>query len=134
MRWMTAGSMLKKPAKVPWAAVHAECQAEQGGARDAADAVGAVGQGDPVDQNDADNLAEGQGDDGEIVAAQAQDGEAEHDAPQRREDAGQRQADPEAQPESRGEQRVGVGADGVECDVAEVEQPSQADDDVQAPA
>ena len=34
----------------------------------------------------------------------------------------------------RGEERVGVGADRVEGDVAEVEQAGEADDDVQAPA
>ena len=34
----------------------------------------------------------------------------------------------------RGEQRVGIGADRVEGDVAEVEQAGEADDDVQPPA
>ena len=31
-----------------------------------------------------------------------------------------------------GQQRIGIGADGVEGDVAEVEQAGKADDDVQA--
>ena len=48
-------------------------------------------------------------------------------------DAGERQQDPERQAEMRAEQRVGVGADRVEGDVAEVEQAGEADDDVQAP-
>jgi hypothetical protein len=34
----------------------------------------------------------------------------------------------------RGYQRVGVGADGVEGDVAEIEQPREPDHDVQPPA
>ena len=34
----------------------------------------------------------------------------------------------------RGEQRVGIGADRVEGDVAEVEQAGEPDHDVQAPA
>ena len=41
---------------------------------------------------------------------------------------------PEAQAEGLRQQRVGVGADGVEGDVAEVEQAGEADHDVQAPA
>jgi hypothetical protein len=57
-----------------------------------------AGQGRPVDQDEADDLAEGERDDGEIVAAQAQHRKAEQDAPERRQDAGQRQADPERQP------------------------------------
>ena len=48
--------------------------------------------------------------------------------------AGERQALPEAEIEVDREQCVGVGADGVEGDVAEVEQPGEADHDVQAPA
>ena len=37
-------------------------------------------------------------------------------------------------PKFLGEQRVGIGADRVEGDVAEVEQAGEADHDVQAPA
>ena len=33
-----------------------------------------------------------------------------------------------------GEQRIGIGADGIEGDIAEIEQASEADDDVEAPA
>ena len=51
----------------------------------------------------------------------------------RGEDAGHRQAGPESQPEGRCQDRVGVCTDGVERDVAKVEQPGQPDDDVQAP-
>ena len=47
---------------------------------------------------------------------------------------GERQADPERQAEGRRQQRVGIGADGVEGDVAEIEQAGEADHDVQAPA
>ena len=45
------------------------------------DAGIAVREVDPVDQHEADDLAEGQRHDGEVVAAQAQHGEAEQDAP-----------------------------------------------------
>ncbi len=88
----------------------------------------------PVQQHQPDDLAEGHGDDGEIVAAQPQHRKAEDDAPERGEDAGERQADPEREAEVFGEQRVGIGADRIEGDVAEVEQAGEADDDVQAPA
>ena len=48
--------------------------------------------------------------------------------------AGERQQDPEREAEGLGEQRVGIGADRVEGDIAEVEQAGEADHDVQAPA
>ena len=98
------------------------------------DAVGAVGEGVPVDQHEADDLAEGEGDDGEVVAAQPQHREAEDHAPAGGEDAGERQADPERPAEMLGKQGVGIGADRVEGDVAEIEQAGEADDDVEAPA
>ena len=88
----------------------------------------------PVQQQDADDLAEGERHDRQVVAAQPQHREAQHDAPEGGEDAGQRQADPEGQAEILRQQGVGIGADGVEGDVAEVEQPGQADHDVQPPA
>ena len=47
--------------------------------------------------------------------------------------AGGRQQDPERPAEFGAEQRVGIGADRVEGDVAEIEQAGEADDDVQAP-
>ena len=98
------------------------------------DAVRAAGDLVPVEQDDADDLAEAQRDDGQIVAAQAQHRKAQQDAEAGREQAGQRQAGPEAQAEGLREQRVGIGADRVEGDVAEVEQAGEADHDVQAPA
>ena len=94
----------------------------------------AVGEVDPVDQDEADDLAEGERDDGEIVAAQPQHGEAEDDPPHRGEDARERQADPERQAEGRRQQRIGISADGVEGDVAEIEEAGETDHDVQAPA
>jgi hypothetical protein len=89
----------------------------------------------PVDQHDADDLAEAQRDDREIVAAQAQHREAEQHAEEGgqgcRRAAGRCQKD---RSKLRRQQRVGIGADRVEGDVAEIEQAGEADDDVQAPA
>ena len=111
-----------------------ERHAEEGRARDVGDAVRAAGHRVPVEQDDPDDLAEAEGHDRQVVAAQAQHREAEQDAERGRERAGERQALPEAEIEPAGEQRVGVGADRVEGDVAEVQQPGEADHDVQAPA
>ena len=124
----------KKPAKRARPARHAELQAEQRRARDAGDAVRAVGQRHPVGDDDADDLAERQGHDRQVVAAQPQHGEAEHHAPERGQQPGDRQAGPETEAEGGREDRVGIGADGVERDVAEVEQPGEPDHDVQPPA
>src|SRR5699024_7705832 len=72
-----------------------------------------------------------EGDDGQVVAAQPQGGAADDDAGQdgrddHRGDGGQ---DRPAQP--GGQHAAGVGADGVERRVAQVQQPAVADDDVQ---
>ena len=111
-----------------------ERNAEKGRPRNAGDAVGAAGQALPVDDDEADDFAERQRDDGEIVAAQPQHRKSEHHAPECGEDAGQRQADPERQPEIGRQQRVGIGADRVKGDVAEIEQAGEADHDVQSPS
>ena len=69
-----------------------EGQAEEGRARNRGDAVRAAGKLGPVDQDDADDLAEAERDDGEVVAAQAQRRQAEQHAEQRRPcSAGERQ-------------------------------------------
>lgn len=87
-----------------------------------------------VAQQDADDLAEAEGHDRQVVAAQAQHREAEEEAEQRGHHPGDRQGGPEAEPGVLGEQRVGVGTYRVEADVAEIEQAGQADHDVQADA
>ena len=65
------------------ASVGREGQAEEGRLRDVGDAVRPVGHVRPVEQHDADDLAEGERHDGEIVAAKPKHREAEDDAPQR---------------------------------------------------
>ena len=132
MRWVGEYSMPSLAAR-PSSAVR-QRNAEQRRPRNAADAVGAAGQALPVDDDEADDFAERQRDDGEIVAAQPQHRKAQHHAPERRENPGQRQADPERQPEIGRQQRVGIGADGVERDIAEIEQAGEADHHVQSPS
>ena len=88
----------------------------------------------PVDDHDPDDLAEGERDDGEIVAAQAQHRETEDQPPAGGQHPGHRQADPEAEIEIGREQSERIGADRIEGDVAEVEEAGEADDDIQPPA
>jgi hypothetical protein len=67
-----------------------EGQAEKAGARDAVDAVRTAGDALPVDEDNADDFAERQRHDGQVVAAKAQDREAERHAPKCGEEAGER--------------------------------------------
>ena len=99
MRWLRRRVDAEETGERAGAAGHAECEAEQGGVGNVVDAVRAAGERHPVGDDQADDLAEGQGDDGEIVAAQAQHGKAEEDAPGGGQDAAERQAVPEAQAE-----------------------------------
>src|SRR5207342_1944782 len=101
--------------------------AEERGARNSGDAVRAAGKVLPVEQDQADDLAEAEGDDGEVVAAQPQHRKAEEEAGERGEDAGGRQADPEREAEVLCDQRIGISADRIERDVAEIEEPGEAD-------
>ena len=98
------------------------------------DAVRAAGEILPVEQDEPDDLAEAERDDGEIVAAQPQHRKAEQEAGEGGEDAGERQTDPERKADILREQRIGIGADRVEGDVAEIEQPGEADHDVETEA
>jgi len=80
-------------------------------------------------------LAEAEGDDGEVVAAQLERRRPEQQAEKRGERCADRQDHPEGQMKIEmraGEQRVGVRPHRVEGDVAQIEQPGEADDDVQA--
>ena len=52
----------------------------------------------------------------------------------RRDQARDRQRLPEGEVEILREQREGIGADGIEGDIAEIEQPGEPDHDVEAPA
>ena len=90
---------------------------------------------DEVVEEDADDLAEAERHDGEVVAAQLERRRAEQHAEEARDGRADRQDDPERQVQIEvraREQRVHVRAYRVERDVAEVEQPGEADDDVEA--
>ena len=88
-----------------------------------------------VAEDDRHDLAEPKGHDGQVVAAQAQRGRAEQDA----EDRGHQRANEQHHPEREvlageagGREGVGVRADREERGVTKVEQPGEADDDVEA--
>ncbi len=86
-----------------------------------------------VDERQAHDLAEAEGHDGEVVTTHPQRRGAEEDARDHRDDDRDRHA---PQPRQRAvlgaEDTDGVGAHGVEADVAEVEQAGIPDDDVEA--
>src|SRR5690606_6183223 len=89
----------------------------------------------PVEEHDADDFAKGKGNDRQIVAAQPQDGKAQHHAPHGGEKAGKRQGSPKADELKVGrEQRERICAHCVEGYVAKVEEPCQTYDDVEPPA
>jgi hypothetical protein len=88
-----------------------------------------------VVEEDAHDLAETQRDDGQVVAAQAQRGQAEDDPGQRGKRGPRRQGQPERQVNvevRRSEEGEGVGAHRVEGDVAQVEQTGEAHHQVEA--
>jgi len=105
---------------------------------DAGDTLGAVGdvyRGIQVVHENAHDFAKAQRHDRQVIAAQAQRRRAEHDAEAAGDQRPQRQDGPyrPVQAEMRRcEQRIDVGADGIEGDVAEIEQAGKADHDVEA--
>ena len=86
----------------------------------------------PVVERDPGHLAEAQGHDGEVVAAQAQRRVAEDGAGGAGEDHGQRQRGEEVQVGLGHQERARVGADGEERRIAQVQEPGVADHDVEA--
>ena len=103
--------------------------------RDPLRTVGDVDRCIQVVHEDAHDLAETQRDDGQVVAAQLQASGAPRSARRCRRPGAERQ-DPRTAGAGRNadwqEQCPEIGADGVEGDVAEVEQAGEADHDVQA--
>src|SRR5690606_24399727 len=110
-------------------------QTEESGFGNARDAVGTARELVPVEEHDADDFAKGKGNDSQIVAAQPQDGKAQHHAPHGGEKPGKRQGSPKADELKVGrEQRERICAHCVEGYVAKVEEPCQTYDDVEPPA
>ena len=104
--------------------------------RDPSDPLRAARDAVEVRRGDADDLAEPERDDREVVTAQTQHGQAEDDTGEHREADTERQDLPRVQvrelqrPGPR-EDGDGVRADRPERDVAEIEQTGETDDDVQ---
>ncbi len=107
---------------------------------DAVGAVGDVGAGGAVEvaHGDAEDFSEAEGDDGEVVAAQAEGRCADDHAEDERDDGADDDRCPEGEVDAEGgggaagDQGGGVGADAEEGDVSEVEETGEADDDVEA--
>ncbi len=111
-----------------------EGEPEEGRLRDAVDAVCPACKALPVQDDDADDLAEGQRHDGKVIASQPKHRKGKRNAPERRQHAGERETHPKRPAELSRDQRVGVGPDCVKGHIAKIEQPRKAHDDVQAPA
>ena len=97
-------------------------------------AVGEIEWRVQVVHENADDLAEAKGDDGQVIAAQSQCGRPQ----QHTEQAGEGGADGQHRPERQmqaemraGQPGIEIGAERVEGDVAEIEQTGIADHDVQ---
>ncbi|MNE12298.1 hypothetical protein D3C80_1050860 [compost metagenome] len=116
---------------------------QRGDVADALRPVGEVYRLVEIVHEDADDLAKAQGDDGQVVAAQLEHRRADQHPADRRSHRRQRDDHPQRPVHHpagkpcqvqvrRGEQGVQVGADGIETDVAHVQQAGITDDDVQA--
>ena len=102
---------------------------------DALRAVGDIERSIEVVKENADDLAETERYDGEIVAAELQRGCAEQHAKSAGDSRAQGENDPERKMNAevrRRQQRIDVRADGVEGDVPEIEQARETDDDVES--
>ena len=115
----------------------AQGNAADGDRVDQVDALRTVGDIDrrvEVVEKDADDLAEAQGDDGEVVAAQAQGRRAQQHAEQPGDQRPERQYEPDRQVQAelrRSQQGIKIGADRVEGDIAQIEQAGVADHDIE---
>ena len=102
-------------------------------------AGGAAGDAVEVVGEEEDDLAETQRHDGQVVAAKPQGRDAQDDAEEHREDDGEGNGEEGVEVDVKGRwrrqgpghPRGGVSADGVEGDVAQVQQPGETRDDVQ---
>ena len=89
----------------------------------------------PVRRHGEEELEKEERDDREVVAGEASRRQADEEADDRADHDDERDRDERRQVDAvviRAEQRIGVGADAEEGDVAEVEQAAPADDDVEA--
>src|SRR5208282_4116031 len=102
---------------------------------DALRAVSDINRRIEIIEEDADNFAETECDNRQIIATQAQCRCAEQRAEPASDQCSRRQQQPwrQMQPEvRRGEQCITIGADREERDVAEIEQPGETNYDVEA--
>jgi hypothetical protein len=95
---------------------------------------GPPGQVIHIDEQEANDFTKAQGNNGQVVAAQAQYGETQQEAKQGRHTTRQRQRFPEAPACVVIEQGVGIGTYGIKTHKAQVQQAGKADHNVQPQA
>lgn len=111
-----------------------ELQPQGGRPRYACYAAGPEGEVVPVLQDEPDDLSKPQGDDGQVVAPEPQDREAEQQAEGGCQGTGQRKGKPEPQAEMVVHQGVEVCTHGIEGHIPQVQESGQPHHDVQAQA
>src|SRR5690606_1361687 len=108
--------------------------AEYRGLGNTRNAVGTTREVVQVDEQQTNDLAEAQGNDGEVVAAQTQDREAQKETEQAGHGAGQWQRFPETPARPVVKQRIGIRTHGIEADEAEIQEACKAHHDIQSQA
>src|SRR6266540_1124283 len=108
-----------------------EHPAEERRARDPRDPVGTAGHRDPVVEDEIEDLLEADGDHREVMAAEAQRGEPQHEPEARREGDPDGKPDPEAQAERHRDERHPIGAEPEEGSLREVDLAGVPQDDGQ---
>ena len=111
----------------------AELQAEKG-RRWHRHAIWPAGKRQPVVEDQTDDFTKAQGHDGQVVTVHAQHRKPQNASRHRRRNGRQRQHRPETQPQVLIAQRQTISADGIERHIPQVEQPRQADHDIQPQA
>ena len=111
----------------------ADDPAEQPGTADAENAIGAAGNAEHVvNESDADDFADADGDDQQVIAAQMDDGSRHRQREQPGSQPAQRQGPQNRNLIASVEDGGGIGPHRVERGVAHVEQPGLAQDQVEA--
>ena len=128
----TQAKELVKGLRPLYAAAPRHLHAQHGGLGDARDAVRPARPIRQVDQQQADDFPKPQGDNRQVIPAQAQHRKAQQKAKQRRHCARQRQRLPKAPARPVVEQGVGISAHGVKAHKAQIQQTGKAHHNVQA--
>ena len=111
--------------------MHRHVYSEERGSRYVRYPAGTEGKLIPVFQDKSDNLTEPKRHDRQVVTTQPQYGKPEKYPECSSQGCTDGQYHPEVETEMVVQKRVGIGTDGIECHIAQVEQTGEPDDDIQ---